>query len=321
MSETTEAAPETGPAIVVTNALGEVDTPPARETTEPTGGDDPPAEAEDTEEAAASETPDADDAGAEPEPKKAKGVQKRIDELTGNWRNAERERDHWRELAMRTMQSAGQPQPAAQPTQTGAVPAAPAPASLPPDIAAQLGPRPDPAQYPAGEFDPRYTVDLAKYEFRAEAAQAAAQQRMTYAQQAERQFAQRLDAIIEEGHSKFGRDDFDTAMNGIDALRSPQLGPVLRRAIAEADSPADVAMALARDTAAQERISKARSPEAVARVIGQLEARLSAPPQPKSPSAPPPPPSVRGRGQGTPSLSDIAEKGDYETYKRLRMGR
>lgn len=37
------------------------------------------------------------------EPRKPRGVQKRIDELTGNWRNAERERDHWREVAMRQM--------------------------------------------------------------------------------------------------------------------------------------------------------------------------------------------------------------------------
>jgi hypothetical protein len=39
------------------------------------------------------------------EPRKPRGVQKRIDELTGNWRSAERERDHWREVAMRQIQS------------------------------------------------------------------------------------------------------------------------------------------------------------------------------------------------------------------------
>ena len=39
------------------------------------------------------------------EPRKPRGVQKRIDELTGNWRNAERERDHWREVAMRSIQA------------------------------------------------------------------------------------------------------------------------------------------------------------------------------------------------------------------------
>lgn len=42
------------------------------------------------------------------EPRKPRGVQKRIDELTGNWRSAERERDHWREVAMQTMQNAQQ---------------------------------------------------------------------------------------------------------------------------------------------------------------------------------------------------------------------
>lgn len=46
------------------------------------------------------------------EPRKPRGVQKRIDELTGNWRNAERERDHWREVAMRSFQA---PQPAYEP--------------------------------------------------------------------------------------------------------------------------------------------------------------------------------------------------------------
>jgi hypothetical protein len=39
------------------------------------------------------------------EPRKPRGVQKRIDELTGNWRSAERERDHWREVAMQTLQA------------------------------------------------------------------------------------------------------------------------------------------------------------------------------------------------------------------------
>jgi hypothetical protein len=38
------------------------------------------------------------------EPRKPRGVQKRIDELTGNWRSAERERDHWREVAMQSLQ-------------------------------------------------------------------------------------------------------------------------------------------------------------------------------------------------------------------------
>jgi hypothetical protein len=47
------------------------------------------------------------------EPRKPRGVQKRIDELTGNWRSAERERDHWREVALRQMnaQQYAEPEP------------------------------------------------------------------------------------------------------------------------------------------------------------------------------------------------------------------
>ena len=46
------------------------------------------------------------DASAQPAESKgpAKGVQKRIDELTANWRNTERDRDHWRELALQKAQ-------------------------------------------------------------------------------------------------------------------------------------------------------------------------------------------------------------------------
>lgn len=46
-----------------------------------------------------------------PKPKESKGVQKRLDELTKNWRSAERERDHWRELALRSLQQEKPSQP------------------------------------------------------------------------------------------------------------------------------------------------------------------------------------------------------------------
>lgn len=59
-----------------------------------------------SEQTAASE---ADDSTAQPQ--KNKGVGKRIDELTKNWRDTERERNYWREMAMRAQQQAPQ-QPA-----------------------------------------------------------------------------------------------------------------------------------------------------------------------------------------------------------------
>jgi hypothetical protein len=66
------------------------------------------------------ETPDGDESTADTEPKKpAKGVQKRLDELTRLRKDAERDRDHWRELAMRQTQPVPQaePQQAAPPRQ------------------------------------------------------------------------------------------------------------------------------------------------------------------------------------------------------------
>lgn len=65
---------------------------------------------EEQEEATASEETEeeaADDSSAEPP--KPKGVQKRIDELTRNWRETERHRDYWRELALRSNQEKPQP--------------------------------------------------------------------------------------------------------------------------------------------------------------------------------------------------------------------
>lgn len=51
------------------------------------------------------------DAPATPEAPKGppKGVQKRIDELTANWRTTERDRDHWRELALKNQQAPAAP--------------------------------------------------------------------------------------------------------------------------------------------------------------------------------------------------------------------
>src|SRR5689334_5427715 len=68
-----------------------------------------------TPEAEVAETP----VGTEPQggtnaPAKPKpsGVQKRLDELTRNWRQAERDRDHWREQATRNQSQPAQPQAA-----------------------------------------------------------------------------------------------------------------------------------------------------------------------------------------------------------------
>lgn len=98
---------------------------------------------------AAGETDTGDDApqdteGGKPKPK---GVQKRIDELTANWRGAERDRDYWRDLAMQAQQKpqqqAPQPQNAQQQDRPG---------------------KPDPKSFRDGDMDPAYFEALAGWQ-------------------------------------------------------------------------------------------------------------------------------------------------------------
>lgn len=58
---------------------------------------------------------------AEDQPRKSKGVQKRIDELTANRRNTERDRDHWRELALKVLVPQEQPKLVEQPAPVASV--------------------------------------------------------------------------------------------------------------------------------------------------------------------------------------------------------
>lgn len=91
----------------------------------------------------------ADDAGAKPGKKKINPVQKRINELTYQAREAERERDYWRQQAMR-----GTPQerPEAQEPE--------------PKVESDLAP--EATKYELGEHDPKFIRDLARWEARQE---------------------------------------------------------------------------------------------------------------------------------------------------------
>jgi len=58
-------------------------------------------------------SPDVSDADDSSQPRR--GVGKRIDELTRNWRQTERDRDYWRDLAMQSHRPQPEPQPQAAP--------------------------------------------------------------------------------------------------------------------------------------------------------------------------------------------------------------
>jgi len=82
-----------------------------------------------------------EEAEVQPEPKPKKTAQDRINEVTAARREAERERDYWRNAAMQ---------------------AAPAAPEKPRDAA------PNPDDYALGDVDVRYVTDVAKYEAKAE---------------------------------------------------------------------------------------------------------------------------------------------------------
>lgn len=193
---------------------------------------------------------------------KAKGVQKRIDELTSNWRTAERDRDYWRELALKSAQP--EPKPVEQPASTG---------------------KPALDQY---ESYDEYVEALAdwKYEQRALQERERSQKQQQEQTQAEkvRSFQARADAVRET------HPDFDQVVTNptlpisqamADAAYASEKGPEILYHLGQNPQEAD-------------RIYR-MSPIEAAMAIGRIEATLSRPARTKS-SAPEPIEPVSGVG-------------------------
>ncbi|MBK9497735.1 MAG: hypothetical protein IPO08_25135 [Xanthomonadales bacterium] len=216
----------------------------------------------------ADETPEpeasADDAGkAEP-----KGVGKRIDELTRNWRQTERDRDYWRELAMRGQQ-AEKPADTAPPT---------APVSIP--TLAEF------------EYDEnKYQAALLQY------TEAVAERKVEAVLKAERdrqaQEATQKTWKQRESEFKAKTPDYETV-----AYYAPLSNEVVSLVV-ESEVGPELAYYLGKNPELAQTISQL--PErAAAREIGKLESRLEAqrttpkpaPAKPVVSQAPPPPPKI-----------------------------
>lgn len=294
MSETTQSTAEAGGVddarpgsdFEVVTASGDV-TPPA----EPDDNADP---------STAEDVPtDAEDAGADPdEPKKPKGVQKRIDELTRQAREAERDREYWREMAMRPGQ-----QPAAQQPQQQA----PQPVQLTPDLAQYVGQPPNPDTFPAGEFDPAYMMARIKYDSRQEQASQVAAQRQQQSQRVQ----------IESYQSYQGRlDDARTRYADFDAVAGDPSVPIrtdVALVIAQSEHGPDIAYYLGKNRAEAARIA-GLTPVMAAREIGRIEARFDAKP---APSAAPSPASTTLRGNGSTATRNV-ENMSMSEYRAAR---
>jgi hypothetical protein len=260
--------------------------PAADETLLPQEGDQTDAQTPETGEgqnsgddaAAATEQPEGD------KPRR-QSAQERIDELTKARREAERDREYWREQAL-----ASQRQPEPQPVQH------------------QEDAEPDPAQFPYGDSDPGYVRAVAKWEIRQELA--AERERMAQ----ERQVEQTRTAFQQrEAAYRASAPDYEDAVYN---NRWPvQPTPAMSEAIADSPDGPAVAYFLAKNPAEVRRIA-GLPPVAQIRELGRIEAALIKPaaqPANTVSNAPPPPPQARGvAGKFKPA----ADTDDFAAFEK-----
>lgn len=246
-----------------------------------------------SEQTAASE---ADDSTAQPQ--KNKGVGKRIDELTKNWRDTERERDHWREMAMRAQQQAPQ-----QPEKR------------------QEAPAQEAAEPTLEDFDwdvQRYNrayFDWRKGEEKRESDRIKENEARTARVQ---KFQESVAAFSVEN------PDFQAVVTNPSLAITEQMVEV----ITESDNPAAVAYWIGQNP--QEALKIAQmSPAAMGRAIAKIEAQVGAPPQvERQPTqktvtnAPPPPTVLSGSKVPVKKLDEMsmAEYAHHRAEERKAKG-
>lgn len=247
----------------------------------------PPAEVEQTQEQTAS--PESEESALAKAPK---GVGKRIDELTRNWRQTERDRDHWREMALRAQ---AQPQMPAQPVQQQA--------EQPPTLE-------------AFNYDQEaYTKAAIRYEaqqiLKQEREAQAQQQRVAEERQRQQTFASKVDKAVEKNpdyHEVVGNPTLAITQHMAETILLLDNGP-------------DVAYHLGRNPEEALRIAQ-MPPMAAAAALGRLEARLATPAV-QTTKAPAPVPTVGGGGvTAQKSLSEMtpAEFRDFRNAQERKRG-
>lgn len=266
MNDLSPQGAEVAPAQPATPATPEAAVAEVPVSTEPQGGTDAPAT-----------------------PKKT-GVQKRLDELTRNWRQAERDRDHWREMATRS-----QTKPEAQAAQG----------------------EPTPEQF--GGDPAKFYAEHARWVAREELRRAKEEEANQKKQERDREKAQKYEERATKARTKY--EDFD------DLVTDPSL-PInqdMADYIRESDEGPEVAYWLAKNPQEALRIAQMNARDAD-RALARIEARVSTPAQaPAAPkpvtNAPPPPPTVgTSSAAAKPGLADEASTKEWisERIKQLR---
>lgn len=198
------------------------------------------------------------DTTAEPQ-KKQKGVQKRIDELTRNYRETERDRDYWRQMAMQNQ------------------PKEPEPKTVP-----------DTGEPKLEQYDDYDDYIIAKTTHQIEKKQQVKDQQREaeQAQQAAAEHVQEFQQHLTDARVKY--NDFDeVAFNP-----SIPYSEAMTDLVMTSEQGSDIAYYLGQHPEDAQRIARLSDRDA-AREIGRLEVRVSIP-QPKTISNAPEPPSTVG---------------------------
>lgn len=254
--------------------------------------EDDAGEQNDSEQSAATEN---DGAEAGQKPKVAKGVQKRLDELTKARRDAEQQADYWRQMAMREQPQKPESAKAAE---------QPVPASDEPTLEGY--------GYDVAEF----TKAWSKWE-RAQDAKAAEQAKAQQAAQARGQRYQESAAVFAAEHPDFHQ-----------LLNNPHLPitEVMVEALTEGENPAAIAYYLAKNPEEAGKIA-GMSPAAVGRAIAKIESQLATdtprqPAQKTVTQAPPPPMTLSGTKTPSkkPEEMTMAEYAAHRAEERKAKG-
>lgn len=216
---------------------------------------------------------------------KSRGVGKRIDELTKARYDAERERDYWREQAMRQQpKQEAQPAPAAKQADSGE-------------------PTLESCDFDVAEFNRRWYAWRRSEDTKAETAH----QRQT-------RFAEKVTAFRAE------HPDFD-AVTGNPAL---PITEAVVEVILDADDPPAIAYYLGQNPHEAASIAQ-MTPAQIGRAIGRIEAKLSEPPPASEPprqpepktvtKAPPPVTTLSGAPAIKKSVEDMS-MAEYDAHRR-----
>lgn len=214
------------------------------------------------------------------EKKEPKGVQKRLDELTKNWRETERDRDHWRELAMKYV---NQPEPQRE-------------------IQQQI-PQPQPQVKTLADFE----YDENQYQsYLFNQAQEVA--RRTVQEQYERESMARRATSFQAKESDFSKSNEDY----MQVTRNPNLS-ITRDMVSllqESDSGPDVLYYLGKNPEVANSLANL-PPVILARELGRIEEKIAYTKKSAATvsNAPPPTPKIDG---GSPSINVSASSPDSD---------